>query len=247
VVAVSLKWRQNPGSTWTEKVIDCPHGEGITLGDIDKDGDPDVVIGGIWFENTQDIVNGPWTAHRFARWHPNAMVQIADINGNALPDVVLSPSELRGSFYRISWLEAPSDPKKEDWREHIISNSVESVIHGLATADMNGDGATDVVAAQMHQGADPDEVIIYINQGSGLSWKKQILSIRGSHDIRVCDLGNDGDMDVIGANHGGDYQPIEMWENKRKNPVHPSSVSGAFLICEELYVGRGNQCRLSLR
>ncbi len=212
-------WRQDGTNAWTEKVIDCPHGEGITLGDIDKDGDPDIVTGGIWFENTQDIASGPWTAHRFARWHPSATVQIADINGDALPDVVLSPSELKGSFYKMSWFEAPSDPKKENWSEHIIADSIECVIHGLVTADMNGDGAIDVVSSEMHQGVDPDEVAVYINQGSGLSWKKQIISTKGSHYIRAGDIGNDGDMDIIGANWSGSYQPIEMWENKSKTWV----------------------------
>ncbi len=219
-------WRQDGTNAWTQKVIDCPHGEGVTLGDIDKDRDPDIVIGGIWFENTQDIIDGPWTAHRFARWHSNATVQIADINGDALPDVVLSPSELKGSFYKISWFKAPSDPKKENWSEHIIADSVECVIHGLVTADMNGDGTMDVVAAEMHQGTDPDEVAVHINQGNGLSWKKQIISTKGSHFIRVGDIGNDGDIDIIGANWSGSYQPIEMWENKSKTWVHLSSMKG---------------------
>ena len=207
-------WRQDSAEKWAKRVINCPHGEAITLGDIDNDSDPDVVIGGIWFENDGDIINGAWTAHRFARWHPNATVQVADINGDALPDVVLSPSELRGNFYKISWFERPSDPQQGNWTEHIIAEPVECVIHGLVTADMNGDGAIDMVAAEMHQGSDPDEVAIYINQDRGSSWKKQILSSKGSHYIRVGDFGNDGDMDIIGANHGGAYQPIEMWENK---------------------------------
>ncbi|MBA7655971.1 hypothetical protein ES703_63884 [subsurface metagenome] len=212
--------------TWTERVIDCPHGESIALGDIDKDGDPDIVIGGIWFENTQDIVNGPWTAHRFAHWHPNATVQIADINGDALPDVVLSPSELKGNFYKMSWFEAPSDPKKENWAEHIIAEPVECVIHGLVTADLNGDGAIDVVSAEMHQGAEPDEVAVYINRANGSSWRKQTISSKGSHFIRAAEIGNDGDIDIIGANWSGGYQPIEMWENKSRTWGHLSSRKG---------------------
>ena len=80
--------------------------------------------------------------------------------------------------------------------------------------DINGDGAIDVVAAEMHQGADPDEVAVYINVGYGLSFKKQIVSTKGSHFVRVADIGKDGDMDIIGANWSGTYQPIEMWENK---------------------------------
>ena len=217
-------WRQDKNNSWTEKVIDCPHGEGIELGDIDKDGDSDIVIGGIWFENTRDIVNGQWNKHKFADWHPNATIQIADINGDSLPDVVLSPSELKGNFYKISWFEAPLNPKKEIWIEHIIEDSIECVIHGLATADINCDGIIDVVSSEMHQGTDPDEVTVYINQNDGILWKKQVISSRGSHFIQVGDIGNDGDMDIIGANWSGNYQPIEMWENKSKTWVHLSSM-----------------------
>ncbi len=207
-------WRQEPGDKWTERVINCPHGEAIALGDIDKDGDPDIVIGGIWFENTRDIVNGPWSPHKFGQWHPSATVQVADINGDSRPDVVLSPSELKGNIYKLSWFEAPANPKKENWTEHVIAEPIECVIHGLVTADIDGDGAVDVVSSEMHQGADPDEVTIYLNRANGSSWIKQVISTKGSHYVRVADIGNDGDMDIMGANWSGDYQPIEMWENK---------------------------------
>lgn len=209
-------WRQDPGDKWTEKVINCPHGEGITIGDIDKDGDSDIVIGGVWYENTGDIVNGVWNAHEFSKWHPNATVQVADINGDNRPDVVLSPSELKGQTYKLSWFEAPANPKSGNWREHVIVDPIECVIHGLVTADMNGDGAVDVVASEMHQGVDPDEVAVFLNSGNGSSWMKQVISKKGSHLIQVADIGNDGDMDIVGANWSGPYQPIEMWENKLK-------------------------------
>jgi len=219
-------WRQDRNAKWTEKVINCPHGEAITLGDMDQDGDPDIVIGGAWFENTGDIVNGAWSAHRFGDWHPNATAQIADINGDARPDVVLSPSELKGQSYKMSWFEAPADPKTGNWREHVIAEPIECVIHGLVTADINGDGMIDVVSSEMHQGADPDEVAVFINHNNGSSWKKQVVSTKGSHFIRAGDIGNDGDMDIIGANWSGSYQPVEMWENKSGGWVHLSNRRG---------------------
>jgi hypothetical protein len=151
-------------------------------------------------------------------------VQIADINGDTRPDIVLSPSELKEQFYKMSWFEAPSDPKKDDWTEHIIAEPIECVIHGLVTADINGDGMVDVVSSEMHQGADPDEVAVFVNQENGSVWKKQIISSRGSHFIRAVDIGNDGDMDIIGANWSGPYQPIEMWENKKDLSLTTSRI-----------------------
>ena len=207
-------WCQEKGDKWTHRVIACPHGEGLALGDVDRDGDPDIVIGGLWFENTGGILDGAWPAHRFCQWHPSASVEVADINGDGRSDIVLSPSELAGNWYRLSWFESPADPRQPEWAEHVIADPTECVIHGLATADFNGDGAVDIAASEMHQGEDPDEVIVFINRNAGASWEKQILSTKGSHCIQAGDIDSDGDIDLIGANWSGPYQPVEMWQNE---------------------------------
>jgi hypothetical protein len=38
-----------------------------------------------------------------------------------------------------------------------------------------------------------------------------VLSERGSHDILTTDFNGDGRPDILGANHAGDYQPVELW------------------------------------
>jgi len=209
-------WRQQTPDKWSGLEVKCPHGEGIKLSDLDRDGDLDIVIGSRWYENTGDILKGPWTEHVYSKsWkHPDTEVQCHDLNNDGRLDIVLTPAELRGNTYRMSWFEAPKDARNPNWPEHIIEKSQETIVHALVVGDMDNDGKPDVVIAEMHQGADPDEVRVYLNQGGGLKWTKQVFSTTGSHDIVIADIGADGDLDIIGANHAGSLQAVYLWENQ---------------------------------
>ena len=200
-------WRQASSTHWIYRSIDCPHGEGLHLADIDRDGDLDVITGGRWRENSKSIVDGPWTEHVFAvEWHPDAAVFTGDINGDGRLDVVLTRSE--GEF-KISWFEAPPDPRRPNWTEHGIDPSLDFA-HGLAVADIDGDGDLDVVTAEMHQ-SKRDRVLVYLNQEKGRHWTATSVAVTGSHNLRLVDLGNDGSLDIVGANWSGTFQPIEAW------------------------------------
>jgi len=195
--------------------VDCPHGEGLAVADLDGDGDVDVVIGGQWFEN-DGRVNGAWREHTFTtNWTwADTKVALGDLNGDGCLDVVLAPAELQGQRYRLAWYEATRQAAQSNWREHVVDAPVEAVMHGLAVADMDGDGHPDIVASRMHQGAAPQEVSVYLNTGKGNSWRKVVMSERGSHDILVADFNGDGRPDILGANHGGPRQPVELWLNQ---------------------------------
>ncbi len=208
-------WYQESPDQWNELVLNCPDGEGIDLADIDRDGDVDVVINGIWFENPGRKNADAWISHFYSDWHPNSTVECADINGDGRLDVVLSPSELKQQYYRLSWFELPENVKDEPWIEHTIVEPIECVIHGLQLADVDGDGSMDVIYSEMHQGEDPDEVVVLFNHAKGDAWRKQVISMKGSHYIQAADVNGDGAVDLMGANWSSDYQPIELWMNKR--------------------------------
>jgi CubicO group peptidase (beta-lactamase class C family) len=185
------------------------------VGDIDADGDADIILAGLWYENPGDTASR-WLTHRYAsEWtEEDTKVELADFNGDGRTDIVLSPAELKGETYRVSWFTAPADRRVDDWQENVIIGSIECVIHSLGVGDFDGDGSSDIAIAEMHQGRDPDEVMVLYNERRGADWRKQVLSRGGSHDLVVSDIDGDGDPDIVGANHGGTH-PLELWRNER--------------------------------
>lgn len=209
-------YKQITPMQWTMRELRCGEGEGLQVAGLNADGKPDIVIGGSWFENSGDLLRGPWTEHVFTtQWnYPHAKVAAGDLNADGRLDIALAPAELKGGSHRLAWYEAPANPKSGNWKQHIIEEPVETVVHALARADFNGDGKLDLVAARMHQGNSPQEVVVYLNTGVGLAWKRQVIATTGSHDVVAADIDGDGFPDILGANHGGPFQPVELWLNR---------------------------------
>lgn len=212
-----LIWRQDSPAHWTSRELACPEGEGLKLADLDGDKDLDIIIGTRWYENPGAIHSGTWAEHIYTqswKWS-DCKVAMGDFNQDGRLDIVLTPAEEKGGTYRIAWYEAPPDRTKDRWKEHLVEESVETVMHALGVADMNRDGQPDVVTAQMHQRKSPQELCVYVNDRGGRQWSKQVVSPRGSHNIVLVELGKDGAIDILGANHGGPFQPVEWWKNQK--------------------------------
>jgi hypothetical protein len=222
-----LYFQQDSG--WVSRELPAPPGEGLKLADIDGDGRPDVIVGGVWFRNPRTR-DGEWKSYDFgADWNwPDAYVATGDINGDGRLDILLSPAEKAGTRYRLSWFEAPPD-RTGIWPEHVVLPDVEAVHHFVGVADFNHDGRADIATSAMHQGQPPTEVAVYLQPAGPGEWTKLVLSTRGSHNMRILDVDDDADPDLFGANWEGEHQEVELWINRQCTPERgcADSPSGA--------------------
>ncbi len=102
---------------FTLHMIDPGAYETCEVGDINRDGHPDIVSGENWYERPN------WIHHRFRsiEYYRNATEDLTDLlldeNGDGYPDVISSASH--GN--RIWWSENPG-AKGGEWEEHLIEN-----------------------------------------------------------------------------------------------------------------------------
>ncbi|MFK8013821.1 MAG: FG-GAP repeat domain-containing protein [Gammaproteobacteria bacterium] len=212
-------WVQGDNTSWTELGLgNSSLGTGgLAVADIDADGKLDIVGDGYWLRqptSSAQFMNGTaWTRYTIGSWPAGSSSDTADINKDGRLDVTLAASEV--GVGQFAWFEAPEDPLNGTWTRHVI-DTVEDV-HRHHLVDFNQDGEVDIVFAEMHQSAG-DRVGVYYNQGDGESWVLDILATHGSHNLDVGDVGNDGDIDFIGANWqlnapaDGDYF---LWRNNK--------------------------------
>ncbi len=231
------------------------HG-GITprgVGDLDGDGDLDIVIPDYWFENPGKG-EGAWVRHEWpylgvdkASYGPSIRSWIVDLNGDGHNDIVYSDCDT--GLSHVYWVKNLGHGAA--WERHQLPDPPTAPgdvpgtgsFHSLGVADFDGDGNLDIFAGEQE---DPDT---YMESDGKLAMKPRGLKERGViwlgsggerptftpvvihtdnpgwHDAQLGDVDGDGDIDIVTKiwNKDGATYHVDYWRNDTPQPDSPGA------------------------
>ena len=188
-------------------VTDEPRGSGVVrnfggdaLGDLDGDGDPDVITSGFDDDFMTLLVNGG-----FGSFEPRQLVgvpgvrpsAVADMNGDGTLDIIalrFEPPSTNPIGVGV-FLNDGTGQFTAGGFATLADMGFEA--GALAVGDLDGDGDLDVVARRSS-----DAVVILVNDGvGGLSQRGPELALTGP--AQLADLDGDGDLDLVATGTDG--------------------------------------------
>jgi len=206
---------------WTWRVAaGTSLGEGMDHGDIDRDGDLDILQGTEWLRNDGDT----WTT--FVLFPPTPPGQpdrviLIDLNLDGRLDALVSYGHDR-PYGSLSWYEQP-EVATDTWIEHVIDNPYNP--QSLDLADLDLDGDVDLVMGEHNRAAPAtSELLIYENLGGyGAAWRPRLIHVGDEHHVgaRLFDVEGDGDLDIVSI--GYTHKRMMIYENL-SSPGQASSM-----------------------
>jgi hypothetical protein len=217
---------ENLGSGWKPAratTADSIYGDAITAGDVDGDGAPDLVTAS---HNTSDHrilrigADGALVRREVRTLSSPSVVRataVADFDGDGRDEIVIGYSaetSAVGSLEVVSFVDG-ARPVQRLWSEP------DARVAAIATGDLDGDRATDVVAA-----LEDGRLLVFLGDGRGAMTRAPGIDPSlwrqgcAAYGLRVADLDGDGRAEIVasfagesGCATGGG---IEVWRTMRE-------------------------------
>jgi sugar phosphate isomerase/epimerase len=186
--------------------------EGVSVVDIDGDGDNELLAGPNVFR--KDETTGGWVHESIAEGWEWTRLAVADLDDDGDLEVVITEGDLPYQGDRMGRLGIFDPP---NWEETVLRDDLSNP-HTLQVADFDGDGRPDIYVAEMglelkdNPGFDPEQ-ILFRNLGDGEFESTTIDRGVPTHEAKAVDIDNDGDVDIVGKS----YDPtrhVDVWYNE---------------------------------
>ena len=197
-----LYFQDSPDDWQLVKLPDQPKREGLDVFDLDLDNVADIVMNGyVLFGDDprkglfEKIVFDENWMNKEGNLSNSTKNGYADLNGDGRKDLLVTPAE--GAEVYLAWYDLPENPRTGEWTRHIIEDHF-TANHQALAHDFDMDGDVDVFVGLSFG---KKGTYLWLNDGDGMSWtKKDIDPEYGMYYGVIGDLGNDGDMDIVGPN-----------------------------------------------
>ena len=187
-------------------------GHGLGFGDVNGDGRGDFIVPNGWWEAPKDSLKDKWTFHQeFEFGRASVPILVADVNGDGVNELIVGQSH----DYGLDYYTQKFENGKRVWTKHPIDPYF-SQYHELVLADIDGDGAKEIVTGnryRAHNGNEAGEtniVGLYYFKWNGESFTKVVVdhgTVPGHNGtgifMSVADINGDGRLDIVVAGKEG--------------------------------------------
>ena len=225
---------ENPTAPWSWQAVSAVDKKryqrfthGIGHGDINGDGNTDIIEAKGWWERPKD-----WQGDRAWKFHPapfatkgGAQMFGYDVNADGRTDVITS---LDAHGFGLAWFEQAKDGS---WIRHLLTDMPEekgttgvafTQPHAIDLADINGDGTLDIVTGKRFWAhgpkgdAEPNEpAVLYaflLDRKDGkATYTAEIIDDNSGIGCQVmaADVNGDGKPDVVVGNKKGCFVHVQ--------------------------------------